>query len=63
MVAVPGPDQRMAVVAAPAYFDARPKPLRPQELTQHNCINFRPPTRGGLYAWESSVTAESCRCG
>jgi DNA-binding transcriptional LysR family regulator len=47
-----GPDQRMAVVAAPAYFAARPKPLRPQDLTQHNCVNIRLPTRGGLYAWE-----------
>ena len=53
MVAVPvGPDQRMAVVAAPRYFLARSKPFRPQDLTQHNCINFRQPTRGGLYAWE-----------
>jgi DNA-binding transcriptional LysR family regulator len=53
MVAVRvGPDQRMAVVAAPAYFAARPKPLRPQDLTQHNCVNIRLPTRGGLYAWE-----------
>jgi DNA-binding transcriptional LysR family regulator len=53
MVAVPiGPAQRMAVVAGPAYFEARPKPLRPQDLTQHNCINFRLPTRGGVYVWE-----------
>jgi DNA-binding transcriptional LysR family regulator len=53
MVAVPiGPDQRMAVVASPAYFATRPKPLRPQELTQHNCVNIRLPTRGGLYPWE-----------
>jgi DNA-binding transcriptional LysR family regulator len=52
-VAVPiGPAQRMAVVAGPAYFEARPKPLRPQDLTQHNCINFRLPTRGGVYVWE-----------
>ncbi|HEV7658381.1 MAG TPA: LysR family transcriptional regulator [Allosphingosinicella sp.] len=53
MIAVPiGPDARMAVVAAPACFDARPKPRRPQDLTAHNCINLRLPTRGGLYAWE-----------
>ncbi|WP_419760495.1 LysR family transcriptional regulator [Acidisoma sp.] len=47
-----GPDQRMAVVAAPSYFAAHPQPVRPQDLTQHNCINFRLPTRGGLYVWE-----------
>jgi len=47
-----GPDMRMAVVGAPSYFAKRPKPLTPQELTDHNCINLRLPTHGGLYAWE-----------
>lgn len=47
-----GPDMRMAVVGAPAYFATRPKPRAPQDLTTHNCINLRLPTYGGLYAWE-----------
>ncbi|MBB5764775.1 LysR family transcriptional regulator [Methylorubrum rhodesianum] len=47
-----GPDLRMAAVAAPAYFAARPKPERPDDLTGHTCINLRLPTHGGLYAWE-----------
>ncbi|MGO7545060.1 LysR family transcriptional regulator [Rhizobium leguminosarum] len=47
-----GPDMRMAVVGAPAYFDTRPKPLTPQDLTDHNCINLRLPTYGSVYAWE-----------
>jgi len=47
-----GPDMRMAVVGAPAYFDGRPKPLTPQDLTDHNCINLRLPTYGGVYVWE-----------
>ncbi|QKC82609.1 LysR family transcriptional regulator [Mesorhizobium sp. NZP2077] len=47
-----GPDMRMAVVGAPAYFARRPKPRVPQDLTTHNCINLRLPTYGGLYAWE-----------
>ncbi|MGR9275243.1 LysR family transcriptional regulator [Rhizobium leguminosarum] len=47
-----GPDMRMAVVGAPAYFDTRPKPLTPQNLTDHNCINLRLPTYGSVYAWE-----------
>lgn len=47
-----GPDMRMAVVGAPAYFDKRPKPLAPQDLTDHNCINLRLPTYGGVYVWE-----------
>jgi DNA-binding transcriptional LysR family regulator len=53
MVAVRiGPDMRMAVVAAPSYFEARSEPQRPQDLVAHDCINLRLPTRGGLYAWE-----------
>jgi DNA-binding transcriptional LysR family regulator len=53
MVAVRiGPDMRMAAVASPAYFAARKPPRTPQDLSQHNCINLRFPTRGGLYAWE-----------
>src|ERR1700759_3445557 len=47
-----GPDQRTAVVGAPSYFEARSEPETPQELVEHNCINLRLPTRGGLYAWE-----------
>jgi DNA-binding transcriptional LysR family regulator len=47
-----GPDMRMAVVAAPSYFAQRSPPKTPRELTSHNCINLRLPTRGGLYAWE-----------
>jgi len=49
-----GPDMRWAVVATPVYFDKHPPPKKPQELTQHNCINLRLATYGGLYAWEFS---------
>ena len=47
-----GPDLRMAVVGAPAYFKKRTLPKTPQELVEHNCINLRLPTHGGLYVWE-----------
>ncbi len=47
-----GPDLRMAAVGAPAYFKKRPAPKKPQDLTEHDCINLRLPTRGGIYAWE-----------
>lgn len=47
-----GPDMRMAVVGSPAYFRERPAPQAPQDLTEHNCINMRLPTYGGLFAWE-----------
>ena len=53
MIAVPiGPEMRMAVVGAPSYFAQHPVPKAPQDLTSHNCINIRLPTRGGVYAWE-----------
>lgn len=47
-----GPDLRMAVVGAPAYFAAHGRPKRPQDLTSHACINLRLPTYGNIYAWE-----------
>ncbi|MEW9307237.1 LysR family transcriptional regulator [Labrys neptuniae] len=46
------PDLRMAVVGSPGYFEVHPKPKTPHDLTGHNCINLRLPTKGGLYAWE-----------
>jgi DNA-binding transcriptional LysR family regulator len=46
-----GPDMRMAVVGAPAYFKMRPEPKKPQDLIDHNCITLRLP-HGGFYAWE-----------
>jgi DNA-binding transcriptional LysR family regulator len=47
-----GPDMRMAVVGSPAYFVGKKVPRSPQDLTDHNCINLRLTTYGGLYAWE-----------
>jgi DNA-binding transcriptional LysR family regulator len=47
-----GPDVRMAVVGAPAYFATRAMPGKPQDLTDHDCINVRLPTHGGLLPWD-----------
>jgi DNA-binding transcriptional LysR family regulator len=55
------PEQRMIVVGSPRYFEARAKPATPQDLTSHNCINLRLPTRGGLYAWEFEKNGEDVR--
>jgi DNA-binding transcriptional LysR family regulator len=53
MIAIPiSPRLRMAVVATPDYWQKRGKPLTPHELVEHNCINIRLPTYGGVYAWE-----------
>ena len=47
-----GPDVRMVIVGAPSYFATRPKPVAPQDLARHNCINLRLATAGGFYVWE-----------
>ena len=47
-----GPDFRMVVVGSQRYFKRHERPKRPQDLTQHACINIRLPTYGGLYVWE-----------
>jgi len=53
MIAMPiGPEMRMAIVGAPSYFTAHPRPKTPHDLTDHRCINIRMQTRGGFYAWE-----------
>lgn len=54
-----GPDLRMAVVGAPAYFADHSIPQTPQELVDHDCINLRLPTYGGLYAWEFEKDGQS----
>ncbi|MHC5306526.1 LysR family transcriptional regulator [Bartonella sp. LJL80] len=50
-----GPDLRMAVVAAPSYFETHEKPKSLHDLTEHDCINLRLPTSGGLYPWEFDI--------
>lgn len=47
-----GPDMRMAVVASPGYFKRHPLPQTPQDLMDHNCINVRLPTYGGIFPWD-----------
>lgn len=46
------PDLRMVVVGSPGYFARHPKPATPHDLAQHNCINLRLPTHGGLLPWD-----------
>jgi DNA-binding transcriptional LysR family regulator len=53
MVAVRiGPDMRMAVVGAPAYFSGRPPPQTPDDLTEHVCIGLRYTSHGGIGIWD-----------
>lgn len=46
------PDMTMAVVGSPSYLQSRPHARTPQDLTLHNCINLRLPTRESLLPWE-----------
>ena len=48
------PDQTMAIVGAPGYLAAQGPCTTPQDLTRHNCINLRLPTRDSLMPWELS---------
>ncbi|OEC35879.1 DNA-binding transcriptional regulator, LysR family [Pseudomonas cuatrocienegasensis] len=53
MIAIPiGPQLRMAVVASPAYFATHTKPKNPRDLINHNCINIRMQSGGGLHVWD-----------
>jgi len=45
-------EQRAAVVAAPAYFAANPKPKTPRDLTAHRCLRYRMGAQGPVYRWE-----------
>jgi DNA-binding transcriptional LysR family regulator len=56
-----GPDWRLVAVASPAHLAANPAPLHPQDLLQHNCINRRLETAGGLYAWEFEKDGKELR--
>lgn len=51
-------DQRAAIVGAPAYFDAHPKPTTPSDLTNHRCLNFRH-SENETYRWEFDKGTQS----
>lgn len=62
MVAVRiAPDQAFAVVGSPSYFQGRAKPVVPQDLTRHRCVNLRLPTHGANYAWEFEKGTQEIR--
>jgi DNA-binding transcriptional LysR family regulator len=52
VIAVPvGGPLRMVTYAAPRYLEGRKAPRTPEDLRDHQCLNFRL-TTGGLYRWE-----------
>ncbi len=58
-----GPDIPMAVVGAPSCLSERKPPRRPQDLSDHACINLRLPTHGELFAWTFSKGRKDLRVG
>ena len=59
MIARPvGPARRFAVVGAPSYFADRARPLEPNDLQGHRCIERRYPN-GSRYAWEFDHDGEA----
>jgi DNA-binding transcriptional LysR family regulator len=40
------------VVGSPAYLERHGTPRKPEDLLGHECIAFRQPSTGALYAWE-----------
>jgi DNA-binding transcriptional LysR family regulator len=43
---------RILTVAAPSYLEAHGKPKRPEDLSDHACIQFRDPLTGRPFEWE-----------
>src|SRR5688572_16522585 len=48
------PDLRVAVAASPAYLRSRGVPATPDDLHQHDCINYRWSGSGAVYRWPFS---------
>nr|WP_254605080.1 LysR family transcriptional regulator [Sphingomonas bacterium] len=46
-----GPDERMAVVGAPAYLADHRAPTSPDALSEHHCIGYRYITSGDIHRW------------
>jgi DNA-binding transcriptional LysR family regulator len=61
MIAMPlGPQARHVVVGAPSYFANRPKPKKPADLMNHECIRVRH-SSGVLYRWELERRGEAMK--
>ena len=50
-VRLSGP-MKIAVVGAPTYFAGRRPPRTPDDLTSHNCIQYRFGAKGPLFKWQ-----------
>jgi DNA-binding transcriptional LysR family regulator len=46
---------RVSAYASPAYLARRGRPLRPEDLKDHDCVNFRYQTSGQIFRWVFKV--------
>jgi DNA-binding transcriptional LysR family regulator len=46
------PPFQAILVASPSYLDAKGSPRSVRDLQRHNCIGFRLPSAGAVYAWD-----------
>lgn len=62
VVAVPiSPPLSMAVVASPAYLERRGTPKLPEDLVDHDCINYRFLGTGAVHEWDFSEPGKDGR--
>jgi DNA-binding transcriptional LysR family regulator len=52
---------RFVIVGTPEYLSEHGVPRSPEDLLHHECITFRSPTTGALYAWELERRRKSWR--
>jgi DNA-binding transcriptional LysR family regulator len=50
---------KMLAVAAPSYLARHGRPLSPEDLHSHDCINYRLPWSGTIFPWALSKGGES----
>ncbi|MDN3223882.1 LysR family transcriptional regulator [Pseudomonas nunensis] len=54
-------DMRFVVVASPEYLAGRTIPQQPQDLLQHECVNYRSATTGSLPRWDFEKNGKHTR--
>jgi len=52
------PDQRHAIVCSPHYLASNPRPVKPQDLNDHACIQYRNVSAQRLATWHFEKGAE-----
>lgn len=51
-------DLTLATFASPAYLAARGEPMHPNELVEHDCLQYRIPATKEIWAWAFDIDGE-----